>query len=154
MHVPLVRSYQQNSLRFLVGKYICQDTFASKAHRLHVYKHVLKSSYVYMVKETLQFASKNEQAAFQIDNVVWCYQEGQELKWFTVNYLYWPGMINSYETKLKKFVLLPYGAWSQNIELSISKNCLVLMLAWKKQVFKITTHLNRFNYHQCSISSD
>ena len=33
-----------------------------------------------MVKETLQFASKNEQAMFQIDNVVWYYQEGQELK--------------------------------------------------------------------------
>lgn len=40
-----------------------------------------------MVRETLQFTSKNEQAVFQIDNVVWYYQEGQELKWFTVIYL-------------------------------------------------------------------
>lgn len=29
-------------------------------------------------KEALQFASKNEQEVFQTDNVIWCYQEGQE----------------------------------------------------------------------------
>lgn len=80
MHVPLVKSYQQNPLTFLVGKYICQDTFANKAYSLHAYRYTLKSLYVYMVRETLQFASKNEQAVFQIDNVVQCYQEGQELK--------------------------------------------------------------------------
>lgn len=80
MHVPLVKSYQQNPLMFLVGKYICQDTSANKVYSLHVYKYILKSLYVYMAKETLQFASKNEQAVFQIDNVVRCYQEGQELK--------------------------------------------------------------------------
>lgn len=81
MHVPPIKSYQHNPLTFLVGKYICRDTFANKAYSLHVYKYILKSLYVYMIKETLPFASKNEQAAlFQTDNVVRCYQEGQELK--------------------------------------------------------------------------
>lgn len=80
MHIPLVKSHQQNPLTFLAGKYICQHTFANKAHSSHVYKYRLKSLCVYIIKETLQFASKNEQAVFQIDNVVRCYQEGQELK--------------------------------------------------------------------------
>lgn len=80
MHVPLVKSYQPNPRAFLVGKYICQDTFANKAYSLHAYKYILKSLNVYMVRETLQFTSKNEQAVFQIDNVVCYYQEGQELK--------------------------------------------------------------------------
>lgn len=80
MQVPFVKSYQHNPLTFLVRKHICQDTFANKAYSLHVYKYTLKSLYIYMVKETLEFASKNEQTVFQIDKVAQCYQEGQQLK--------------------------------------------------------------------------
>lgn len=102
MHLPLVKTYQQNPLVFLHGKHICQHTFTNKAYSLHVYKYILKSLYVQMVKEILQSASKKEQAAFQMENVVQCYQEGEgeELKFFTVNYPYWPGIVHSYKSKL------------------------------------------------------
>lgn len=61
-----------------IGKYICQDTFAKKAYSSHVYKQIQNlCTYMYK-KEALQFASKNEEAVFQTDNVIQSYQEGQE----------------------------------------------------------------------------